>query len=198
MRKTALAAMAVAIGAVGTPALASVPASVKIYAGYSNNIYDSTILRFVVSGSITNGVLTGIGTSGSGNGLTGTLAVGNLGTGTYDCVLNGGSCDDIGGGVSFATDGGAPFAFDYDDSFSGSATYTFTADGLGPYTFSPEANASGGFVAFLGNDQNGNELDQEVGFTLVAGVPEPATWALMIGGFGLTGAAMRRRVTAAA
>ena len=30
------------------------------------------------------------------------------------------------------------------------------------------------------------------------GVPEPATWALMIAGFGLTGAAMRRRATAAA
>jgi hypothetical protein len=28
---------------------------------------------------------------------------------------------------------------------------------------------------------------------LLAGVPEPASWALMIGGFGLTGAALRRR-----
>jgi hypothetical protein len=32
----------------------------------------------------------------------------------------------------------------------------------------------------------------------VGGVPEPAIWALMIGGFGLTGAALRRRRTAAA
>ncbi len=31
-----------------------------------------------------------------------------------------------------------------------------------------------------------------------SGVPEPATWALMIGGFGLAGAALRRRTLAAA
>ena len=32
----------------------------------------------------------------------------------------------------------------------------------------------------------------------VAGVPEPASWALMIGGFGLAGATLRRRRTASA
>lgn len=41
-------------------------------------------------------------------------------------------------------------------------------------------------------------LPEEVRATLIAnltpaGVPEPATWAMMIGGFGLVGAAMRRR-----
>lgn len=36
----------------------------------------------------------------------------------------------------------------------------------------------------------------EVRFTGTAAVPEPATWALMIAGFGFTGAALRRRRTA--
>lgn len=35
--------------------------------------------------------------------------------------------------------------------------------------------------------------DVEMTVTVVGGVPEPATWALMIGGFGLAGAALRRR-----
>lgn len=34
--------------------------------------------------------------------------------------------------------------------------------------------------------------------TQTGGVPEPASWALMIGGFGMTGAALRRRRTAVA
>lgn len=36
----------------------------------------------------------------------------------------------------------------------------------------------------------------QLNFTGVGGVPEPATWGLMIAGFGLTGGALRRRRTA--
>jgi len=36
------------------------------------------------------------------------------------------------------------------------------------------------------------------GFTLASAAPEPAGWALMIGGFAMTGAALRRRKSAAA
>lgn len=38
-----------------------------------------------------------------------------------------------------------------------------------------------------------NPVGQNFAFRLAAGVPEPANWALMIGGFGMAGAAMRRR-----
>jgi hypothetical protein len=41
-----------------------------------------------------------------------------------------------------------------------------------------------------------NVASKEV--TAVDGVPEPANWAMLIAGFGLTGGAMRRRRTAAA
>ena len=36
------------------------------------------------------------------------------------------------------------------------------------------------------------------GWVVISSVPEPGTWALLITGFGLTGAAMRRRRSAAA
>ena len=45
---------------------------------------------------------------------------------------------------------------------------------------------------------NSFELDNIAGVLGVAAVPEPGTWALMIGGFGLMGAHLRRRRAAAA
>jgi hypothetical protein len=42
---------------------------------------------------------------------------------------------------------------------------------------------------------NGNIGDNALGLddVSISAVPEPASWAMLIGGFGLTGAAMRRR-----
>lgn len=61
-------------------------------------------------------------------------------------------------------------------------------------TFSSFAGLSGTFdrIVFDGTDGDGGfQLDDVV--LNAAAVPEPATWALLILGFGLTGAAMRRR-----
>ncbi len=57
--------------------------------------------------------------------------------------------------------------------------------GPGTYTFSITGDGVGGLPAGLGV-----RLD-------AGGIPEPATWAFMILGFGLVGAAMRRRQKAA-
>lgn len=46
------------------------------------------------------------------------------------------------------------------------------------------------------NGMSGGPQSFSVDAKLGAGVPEPATWAMMIGGFGLIGGAMRRRTRA--
>lgn len=68
-----------------------------------------------------------------------------------------------------------------------------------------QTNSSGGFTSLLGNINVANFdspiIDTQnfccsIGFQLltgVAAVPEPASWALMIVGFGMVGGAMRRR-----
>jgi hypothetical protein len=68
----------------------------------------------------------------------------------------------------------------------------FTGQALGG-----DAYADGRFFATGQNDATCNRgiCDANFRFTAStpAAVPEPASWALMIGGFGLAGAAMRRR-----
>ena len=70
----------------------------------------------------------------------------------------------------------------------------FTGQALGG-----DAYAGGSFIATGQNDATCNRgiCDANFRFTAVtpAAVPEPATWAMMIGGFGLAGGALRRRAT---
>lgn len=77
-------------------------------------------------------------------------------------------------------------------------------------SFSPTTNYTGGFVGWLGLDPTGlseTAYDNHSGTfsgTMavirlgVPGVPEPATWGLMIAGMGLAGASLRRRKAAIA
>ncbi|QXQ06298.1 PEPxxWA-CTERM sorting domain-containing protein [Sphingosinicellaceae bacterium] len=88
---------------------------------------------------------------------------------------------------------------------------TFLPSNFSGFAFTYFHNA-GSFAAFNGFSANGawtlyvDDISSSDGgsiaggwslnFTTVAGaVPEPATWALMLGGFGLVGGAMRRRGT---
>ncbi|CAM3154392.1 hypothetical protein SPAN111604_06990 [Sphingomonas antarctica] len=59
--------------------------------------------------------------------------------------------------------------------------------------------AAGTTIDFaVGNGGNGYNNDSTLLSASVASVPEPASWAMMLGGFGLIGAATRRRVRAVA
>jgi len=66
-------------------------------------------------------------------------------------------------------------------------------------SFSFVAGNAGDLHAFFGTPSADNigPLVDNIGLSISAGAPEPAAWALMIGGFGLAGAALRRRRTLA-
>lgn len=81
------------------------------------------------------------------------------------------------------------------DSFRGALGAT--ADAVANDTYVHLAfNANGGsFIGYARYDENFDlrSITYEAGDFRVAGVPEPASWAMLITGFGLAGAAVRRR-----
>ena len=82
---------------------------------------------------------------------------------------------------------------------AGVGTLTYANwSGNEPNNFGNENFLYGNWSGATWNDIGGGSLGYVIEYGgLQAGVPEPASWALMIGGFGLMGAAMRRRRTLA-
>lgn len=81
-----------------------------------------------------------------------------------------------------------------------SGTGTFTAPGTGHLTIPCfGCTTTSGYVLQFGPSAYNVGIDN-ISFTIdgVAGVPEPAAWSMLIAGFGLVGATMRRRVRALA
>lgn len=73
---------------------------------------------------------------------------------------------------------------------------------LGLVTSNGSAQIAGVFLDLVGSEPAGFGIDNlrfaRAGQVIIPGVPEPTSWAMLIAGFGLTGAAMRRRKPAVA
>jgi hypothetical protein len=86
--------------------------------------------------------------------------------------------------LSFAVSGAVDF-FDLSDNLFGTGNVTITAAGLAPGNVTATVN-SGYFPTFGTGDLTATARP-------AAAIPEPASWALMLAGFGLVGAALRGR-----
>lgn len=78
----------------------------------------------------------------------------------------------------------------YSIDFSGRKLTSVTLGGSS--SFAPAFTFNGGNLSFNVSGLSVNAGDSVV-FNIAAAVPEPASWAMMIAGFGLAGAALRRR-----
>ena len=98
----------------------------------------------------------------------------------------------VGAFITLTKAGGGTFnlaSFDY-ATYSNLSINGVALEGAGTFVANYQGVSS---VTFSSSGYSSNQLDN---ISVTAGVPEPASWALMIGGFGMTGFAMRRRPTA--
>ena len=230
---------ATSAGLIATTALATPVASISGCYDCGVYDTPSLIFNNTTGGTLTNAKMTLTAYQGQNNGLTTSVSLGNLGAGAtqffwgslpgvpsstspssltaydYDDEFIGTSAiipDSTCGGGGCATGGGPQW---YAKVGNFSVTFTATVSG-GLYNgqpvfsvFSPNNNATGGFVGWEGLDPNGYSESPlydvhtgvvtgdlafiNLGLPSVSAAPEPATWAMMIGGFGLAGGSLRRR-----
>ena len=103
------------------------------------------------------------------------------------------------------------FAFNLGNFFSSGAANVNVATNLGSYAFTPSVGTAtnSGALTFFGVQASAGEYFTSVSYSggnatgatdvqLGGAVPEPASWALMISGFGMAGAMLRRRKVALA
>ncbi len=170
-------------------AFTNVHLSLHGYQGLNNGITQSIALADIAAGTDSPYI------------WNGTFTPGNLFSFDYD--------DSYGGTASTINDPGCALG-NYYCARVGNFDVTFTAmwNGVSIFSqFSPAVNATGGFVGWEGLDPTGlsetaayDVHNGTVGGTLAyidvgrpGGVPEPATWTMMIVGFGGLGAVLRRQ-----
>jgi len=190
MRKYVIAAAA-AVGLAASAQATTIPAGTAGFVWTASPTIDTTAGTFAGSSLFTTSATGGFAGSEGAGSSSGTLSFSNVVGTTLDAALaNFINFGDFAFSVSKVTTqgyvnaGGSISASLYllgttiADGFEAtpnSVTLTFNSTGGSPFTAS----------ATLSNPPS----------DVTPAVPEPATWAMMLGGFGLIGAAMRRRRT---
>ncbi|MET0309911.1 MAG: PEPxxWA-CTERM sorting domain-containing protein [Sphingomonas sp.] len=204
--KTLFAAFALAAVAI-SPSFAQTFSNPANIAVVDKGTTTSTIAVSGTTGTITGMSLTLNGLSHS---YPDDLVIGltnkSLGLGFVFLSHVGGSIDALDATLAFSDAAGAllPGTGSVIRIVSGS----YAPSNFGGYTYFDVADA-GSFAGFNGFSANGDwalVVDDiargdggniargwSLSFTTAAGVPEPAAWGMMIGGFGLAGGALRRR-----
>lgn len=200
------------IAAIAAVLLASTAASAANFSFVGTFAHDSSAAAFdftiAAPGTVT---LATLGYAGGTNASGATIAQGG-----FDPVLS------LYGSDGFAidfNDDGAGVALDSATGIGGDSllslalgagSYTVIVsqyDNFGPaflggntFAFSGQPNFRGGFVDFYGSQRNGGFALDILGAdsAAITSVPEASSWAMLIIGFGLVGAAARRRQGAVA
>lgn len=156
------------------------------------------------AGTTFNGPLSILGVTFQSS--TDRLMIGNFGGGNALCAFDGNGCTGT-LSVSFANGANAlRFTYSGDDVADSDVLYEGESNVLafsGRHLTDGDP-ATAGEVGFnfrnilfmaIGSNDPGGVAFNSFSFTptVTAGVPEPATWAMMIAGFGLIGAGLRRR-----
>lgn len=166
------------------------PANFVVFAYGAPGVY-STVMSMTAASSA---MVTTVGQQFEQRGWTGSIQFGNatnfLTTNFVDATF---SFDSTGGSASLiSTDPSS--TINYSSTFLNVPNFEFknfslAFTGLSP-AFSVAANGYGNdFNANIAGSFAGSEADGTIG----AAIPEPASWAMMIIGFGLTGFTLRRR-----
>lgn len=155
---------------------------------------NSVSFRRINGTTLTTGIHT-LGVSTTAAAVNGLSSIFNSNVGANNQTVFSGALAGLISGSTLTFNFSSPFAY---NPGSGNLLLDFqiASTGRGNSAFAANNGDAGGVYSRqhdFGTATSGYGLQTTFDFSPASAVPEPATWAMMIGGFGIVGMAMRRR-----
>lgn len=125
------------------------------------------------------------------DGTTGTFGFDNHTSGAFEDTFNFNVGDGIAGSTISSIKVSVPSNIDFTSVTLNDVEFDLISDGVVEFRSISQA-VSAGIQTIVVKGTSGSNASYS-GTLAFTAVPEPATWAMMVGGFGLVGGAMRRR-----